>query len=574
MPASAQYTRDKAASEKIDEAINQHYLVTDFDKAEGVLLGTVQACEDKCRPATVAKAWMYVGIVRGSGRGDQAGAKEAFSSALSIDPNVKLDEALATPDTKATFAASGGQAIAAAPAPVAADPGDEPTASGTMTCSPQISAVQTRMPIPVSCLTEEDATQMEIRYKEFGGADWKTLKMSRKGDEFRAEIPCPATELAGTLQFYVRAKDAAGDTVDNYGSKSSPVQIQVQNEPTAAPAYPGEAPPARCEGEVICPPDFPGCKNESDEPKSGCERGTSDWGASCDNSSECKEGLLCMAGSCETAPSCAVDEDCPAGVCLGGKCDIECDGASAPAGPYRKNWFGLHAAQDFAFIQGENVCSSEVQPVQSFACYDANTGAPYPPQWITNGDVIGDPYPGTGIGFGSVVATTRVLLSYERAITPNISLGARLGYAFRGGPPSYQGRKFFPFHAEARIAYFFGGGAFSRTGLRPYLHLGGGMAQVDGKQTLREVLDCSEVGDEQDFFRCIDGSEDFPDPAGLPRVDLDAWKKLGQGFVTAGLGVVFAFSDRLGVQANVNGMYMFPAAGPVVQPSLGMVFGF
>ena len=74
-PAAAQFTRDAAANRKIDEAINTHYLATDFDKAEGVLAGTVKACEDKCSPQTLARAWMYIGIVRGSGKSNIAGAK-------------------------------------------------------------------------------------------------------------------------------------------------------------------------------------------------------------------------------------------------------------------------------------------------------------------------------------------------------------------------------------------------------------------------------------------------------------------------------------------------------------------
>ena len=104
LPAFAQYTRDNAASKKIDEAINEHYLATDFDKAEAVLTGTINACGEKCSPAVIARAWMYVGIVRGSGKNDQAGAKEAFQKALSTDPTVKLDTQLATPETQKTAA--------------------------------------------------------------------------------------------------------------------------------------------------------------------------------------------------------------------------------------------------------------------------------------------------------------------------------------------------------------------------------------------------------------------------------------------------------------------------------------
>jgi hypothetical protein len=104
--ASAQYTRDAAANRKVDEAINMHYLATDFDKAEGVLMGTVKACEDKCSPQTLARAWMYIGIVRGSGKSNIGGAKEAFQSAVALDASVKLDVALATAETQAAASPS------------------------------------------------------------------------------------------------------------------------------------------------------------------------------------------------------------------------------------------------------------------------------------------------------------------------------------------------------------------------------------------------------------------------------------------------------------------------------------
>lgn len=95
--------RDAAATKKIDEAINTHYLATEFDKAEATLTGTINACGDKCSPAVIAKAWMYVGIVRGSGKNDLKGAKEAFQKAVAADAKVTLDEALATPETKKAF---------------------------------------------------------------------------------------------------------------------------------------------------------------------------------------------------------------------------------------------------------------------------------------------------------------------------------------------------------------------------------------------------------------------------------------------------------------------------------------
>ena len=62
-----------------------------------MLLGVVKACGKDCSPAVVAKAYMYVGLVRGCGKQNMAGAKEAFDRAKAADPGVALDAALATP---------------------------------------------------------------------------------------------------------------------------------------------------------------------------------------------------------------------------------------------------------------------------------------------------------------------------------------------------------------------------------------------------------------------------------------------------------------------------------------------
>src|SRR5262245_21840486 len=231
LPAQAQFTRDAAASKKIDEAINQHYVATDFEKAEGVLLGTINACADKCSPAVHGKAWMYVGIVRGSGRNNQAGAKQAFQKAVAADPNIKLDMVLATPETQATFnEVAGGGGGAAAVAPVAV-PGGEAApggpAAGGLVCTPEPGQVETRRAIPVECKSDEEVTAMELRYKSYGSEKWTTVTMTKKGDAFRGEVPCTATGTVGPLMLYVRAKDAQGEEVDSWGKKTAPVEFQM-----------------------------------------------------------------------------------------------------------------------------------------------------------------------------------------------------------------------------------------------------------------------------------------------------------------------------------------------------------
>jgi hypothetical protein len=562
LPASAQFTRDNAANKKIDEAINEHYLATDFDKAEGVLTGTVTACGDKCSPGVIARAWMYVGIVRGSGKSDQAGAKEAFQKAIATDPQVKLDTALATPETQKTFDGVGGAAgSAAAPEPAATEKpapagGEEEEGPGGMKCTPDAMEIQTRRPIPVECQSDEEAASVELRYKPFGG-DWKTVKMTKKGETFRGEVPCADTKSSGDLKVYARAKDAAGETVDNWGSKNKPVNYtmgeSVAGEP---PAYAGEAAPERCADSSECPPDFPGCGG-------GKSRGDVDWGGPCENSTQCKSGLLCEGGVCETAPSCETDADCSTGRCTDGKCDVG-DDVAVSAGPYKKNWFGIHYGIDLAVIGGSNVCGAD----GGYECYTAGS---------RNEPYVGPPFPGTGVATGFAMGTHRIMLNYDRAFTPHIMAGLRVGYALFGGPPAITNFNdesdssddtkisFLPIHAEARVTYWFRQGGLAAKLIRPYAGIGGGMAQVDAKVPVT-VYDCQNQADRQ---ACGEGETDLP----AEKKKLDAWKKLGQGFVELSGGVVFAVKDQIGIQVNVNGMYMLGSSGLVVQPSLGVIYG-
>lgn len=568
VPAMGQYTRDTAANRKIDEAINTHYLATDFDKAESVLTGTIKACDDKCSPGTLAKAWMYVGIVRGSGRNDQAGAKEAFSTALATDPNVKLDAGLATPETQATFANSGGAGAVETPttpagkAEKAAPAGEAPEGNG-LTCTPSVTEVETRRPIPVQCKIDEEVTSVELRYKAFGSETWKTLKMAHRGDSFRAQVPCEATQTAGVLKLYVRAKNATGADIGNWGSKNEPVEISlVEQTAMDPPSYDDAEAPARCATKEICPPDFPGCDSGG---------GSKETGEKCGASSECKSGLLCVDGTCETAPSCSSNSDCSIGTCQDGKCAVE--GGETVSLPPKKWWVGAHFALDLAFVGGKDICLGDSQGSGNWACYWSNsTDTPYDPVQMQT-TAVGN------VGSGAVVGTKRVLLSLDRVLTPNVTAGLRLGFAFGGGPPAGRqvqwegtppdppgsrkpgetedrvakvinaGKNFFPIHAEARVGYWFGKNVFSKKGLRPYVTAGGGVAQVDAKVVVKTA-----------------------DKYGA-NYTADAWKKLGTGFITVGGGAVYAFTRNVGVQANLNAMIMLGASGFVLEPSLGIIYG-
>jgi hypothetical protein len=546
--------RDKAAEEKINEAINKHYLATEFDKAEGILKGTLDACDDRCSPNVKARVWMYIGIIRGSGRQNVSAAQEAFQQALALDPKVTLDDALATPETRNAFtsaAAALGQTAPAASTPSSAGLSDDDM-EGDMECTPTVKEVETSRPIPVACTTDEPAGKVQLRYKVFGGDTWVSVNMTRKGAYWTGEIPCSDTGITGKLRWFVRALDASGDAVDSYGSKKTPAEINlVQSSDEDPPKLPGQAAPPRCMDAAACPEDMigtPACPGTGG--KGG--RGNKGWGAPCDTSMECEEGLICLQGdmgrSCESAPSCDTDSDCPdAHICRAGSCDIGDEGGGGPAGPYKKNWFGLHFSPDLVWLSGSDVCSLESQQNAGWSCFYGGG------QQLTNLTPEGG---GGEIGGGMALGSMRILASYERAFTPNIGAEARVGFAFNGGPTPVNGNAFLPIHAEVRGKYWFGRNVYSKKGLRPYAHLGLGAAQVDAKITVR-VRDCL------DDLTCQTHVEGQP----------DAYRKLGLMFVTAGGGAAWAIGENHGPVLNLNLTYMLPSSGVVIQPSIGYMYG-
>ena len=78
-----------------------------------------------------------------------------------------------------------------------------------------------------------------------------------------------------------------------------------------------------------------------------------------------------------------------------------------------------------------------------------------------------------------------------------------------------------------------------------------------------------------DFLDCINaqGAYDSANDPALPEQNLEAYRKLGQAFVTTGGGVVMALGASTGLQFNVNAMFMLPSSGLVIEPSLGLVYG-
>lgn len=541
-PALAQFSRDSSANQKIDEAINHNYLMMQLDKAESLLTGTVAACEDKCSPETKAKAWMYVGIVRGSGKNDQAGAAQAFATAKGFDPSVQLDSALATPETKETFdSTAGGSAPADAPQSnfeepaAAASPGEAPGAlpppagiPGDMLCSPQGAPIGTNMPIPISCSTNANATEGFVKFQEPGSSDWKKISLQDFNGLWQAEIPCKFTAGAGQLKFYIGVKDSSGEYVDQFGSKTSPASLLLSDD-GVAPAFPGQPQVTRCGGggggDADCPPDFPGCESSSDT----AQCGDLDWGASCKNSTQCKCGLLCESGQCATAPSCNVDEECETGACVDGLCSA-LRNSGGGAGDFKRHWFSLTPGMDLMFIGGEDLCSAERRGNYYTYCY-GREGA-------TDGKSV--EVSGVNVGTGFAPGQLRIKLGYDYALTEHIRLGLRATAAFLNTHPAESGvPKFFMPHIEARGTYTFT--SLADEGLRPSLYLAGGFAGADGKLVTEQT---------------------------------EIYKFAGNQFVSVGGVVAYYFAPNTGVGLDVQFMIPLPQIATILHPALSFTQGF
>jgi hypothetical protein len=61
---------------------------------------------------------------------------------------------------------------------------------------------------------------------------------------------------------------------------------------------------------------------------------------------------------------------------------------------------------------------------------------------------------------------------------------------------------------------------------------------------------------------------------GATVTSVKATKQLGQGFVSAGAGMMYAVAKNHGVILNLTFMVPLPSTGLVIEPSLGYSVGF
>ncbi|MDI1443493.1 hypothetical protein [Polyangium sp. 6x1] len=223
--------------------------------------------------------------------------------------------------------------------------------------------------------------------------------------------------------------------------------------------------------------------------------------------------------------------------------------------PSLNNGLSLSLVQDLGIHAGTDVCSPESQLHGDYACFrDAGT------------QYHGTPLVGRGgeVRPGLQIATTRMLLGFDRVVFENLSLGLRLGWVLRGGGPRPSGAEapeFLPFHGEIRAGYTFGARPFARPGLRGSVFVTAGIAQFDTEY--RVVV-------EEDTTKPPPASQlDNP-----PSQTLSAYRKSGTGFVGLGVAATYAISPSLGVSAALRFTKPFPSTGTLLSPELSFFYAF
>jgi hypothetical protein len=267
-----------------------------------------------------------------------------------------------------------------------------------------------------------------------------------------------------------------------------------------------------------------------------------------------------ISGEAPHLPDAAAPEQCKNAVCEG----EDCAGPPKRSGR-RNNWFSVSIQQDLALVgAATDACAPGNQINGAYSCFRA-AGSQY-----HGYPVLGDA--GDAVNGGLGVATTRILLGYDRAVVAGLTLGFRVGYVLHGlGPQADGGKPPLAFHVEARAAYWFGSEAFTTATFRPYIFAAGGAAQVDTKFGVAVTEDTSVQAPP---------NQPLCPPNAVPVIcnpsqqHLDAYRRMGQGFLGGGAGFMIAFAPAIGMFLDAKYMHLFPTSGNALSPELGLALGF
>ena len=489
--------KDNDARELAKKAIYTDYLGTKFADAEKKLKQAIALCEPAavCSSKVRARLRCDLGVVYVGGMNKVDEGKAQFIEALRQDPAVVPTPISCPRRSRRRSPRRRRAAASGGPSPKPAPPPKPPAPAGNgdlVHAPPPEQTTLTPLPLYAELPAGVTAGRVQLSYKPFGATEWKALEMKPMGKGFGVEVPCVEIGSAhGDLTYYIQAFDAAQNLVSWSGARGTPNKVAVRMAVEGeAPHFPGQPPPAQCPDKGDCPPEFPGCHGNGDKPPPICEPGS---------------------------PDCAPEKP-----------------------PAKKNWLSLAFQQDWLLLPGSSTTCAGGTGYDCFAGSSYYSTVPY----AGSGDVVQG---------GLAPATSRILAGYDRAVG-SFTLGARVGFAFRGGPQTPGFNPFLPAHVEARGAYWFGADPFARVGFRPYVVVAGGVAQVD-----------ASVG--VTLYKTAD------DYANNVTTHYDAWRKTGLVFVGGGAGVLFAFTRREVIFGEGKFVELLGLSGSSLNLQLGYALG-
>lgn len=517
--------KDGQADKAHGKAMEEAYLESRFDDAADILQKAIDACgASGCTPKIKARLYIGLGTVHAGGLNDHDAAVAAFVDALKTDRSAALDPDYVKKEIQKAYDEAKGKVKDEPAAPTSSGGGG---GSGDLQHDPHAEqAVNTPLPIHVVVPEKPKVSRVVVRYRDVGGDEVREKELEKAGQAYRGNIPCEAAVKEGQLEYWIVAEGKDGDVVAEKGSEDAPLSTEIK---------------ARIEGKA---PRWPGFA-----PPESCSKGT---GMQCVDDSDCNAGETCSGTECLASADPIKPDD-------------EDDGGGDDG--LRRSWISLWFSPDLAMVSGDDVCSPSGQSENGFVCLRED-GTRY----------LGTPTPGqaNNVNFGFGLGAVRLGLAYDHLIGENLTLGARLGWAFGGASATDdENVSFIPVHAEARLAYYVTKDPFASTGARPYVFLGAGLAQVDvpvDVEVLEEGTAC-EAEDPDDF--------ESPCTAELPgggvearRQTLTAYKQAGLGFAAAGFGVAVVPADPVAIHLGARVGVTFPVVVPVVAPELGVAVGF
>ncbi len=460
---------------------SEKYLATDFTSASAILKKAAKACgSSRCSARTRATLLRDLGVMQFRG-GDGAGAQKSFADALALEPDLTLSADYEAPDVHAAFEAAKGGGAGGGPEPA------EPTPTGDFTHTPATEQ-KVNTPLPVYAeISGTEITQVVVKYKGAGMTEWTRLAMKRVGQGWGAIIPCGAV-TAGTMRYWIQGLDADGNAAASSGDAKHPFEVPIRSEiESQAPHLPGRAAPQSC--------------GESEVEEGRAEHGEP---AEEDHASE-RAGIA---------------------------------GPSA----YARWWVGVAGTVDFLSLPGGNdVCAlnSNAAPAntQGYYCTNPN-GSDFPTR--SDGAQNAALVPGQAgqVGGGLHPGDLRALIAVDYALTPEILVGARLGYVINSYPGAdaavsdhhAYGSKI---HLEARGTYVFGDAPLTHEGFAPTVFVAAGMAEFDGH--VATIVSMTQKASKL-----------------LISQPVNAWLTSGPWFLAVGGGARYQFSPRAAFNAALR----------------------